>query len=117
MADSEAAILRRELTAMAAELARIRQEFSELKKKYAELEKENAGLRARLAMYENHNMPTSTTSLYNGERKKFREKRGEDPGGSPGDAARGKKRGPPAGHTGVSHGNVPPAPAGARSLC
>ena len=52
-------------------------------------------------------MPTSTPSLYNDARKKFREQRGGDPGGGSCDAARGKKRGPLRGHRGVSHGSRP----------
>ncbi len=85
----------------------LEKELSIVKKENADVKKENAELQARLALYESPNMPTSTPSLYNDARKKFREKRGEDPGGSPGDAARGKKRGPPCGHHGTSHGNRP----------
>lgn len=107
MADSEAAVLRRELAAAITGLDKLKQEFAGLGERYAALEKENAGLRARLALYESPNMPTSQPSLYNAERKRFRESRGEDPGGNPGDGARGKKRGPPAGHAGVSHSNAP----------
>ena len=83
------------------------EKISGLEKELSIVKKENAELQARLALYESPNMPTSTPSLYNDARKKFREKRGEDPGGSPGDAARGKKRGPPCGHHGTSHGNRP----------
>ncbi len=88
-------------------ISKLEKELSDIKKENSDTKKENTKLQARLALYESPNMPTSTPSLYNDARKKFRERRGEDPGGSPGDTARGKKRGPPCGHRGVSHCNRP----------
>ncbi len=78
-----------------------------LEGKIATLRAENATLKGKEAFYESPNMPTSRPSLYNGARKGFRERRGEDPGGSPGDAAKGRKRDPPANHAGASHSNRP----------
>ena len=62
-----------------------------------------ASLEARLAVHENPNAPSSTRALFNTERNAFRNKRGSR--GSDGEAKKGghKKKGPPAGHPGVSH--------------
>ena len=84
-----------------------------------EMRKEIDEMKRKLAYYESENMSTSTLSLYNKRRAKFRRRRGEDPSGGPGEKARqgdgggggqkltknGKKIGPPAGHRGVSHHN------------
>ena len=51
----------------------IKKEFSDIKRQLSDIKKENARLQARLALYESPNMPTSTPSLYNDARKKFRE--------------------------------------------
>ena len=64
----------------------------------------------RFAMHDSEHSPSSTNSTYNAERDKFRESRAEkeqtgsgydktDPEDVP------KRRGPPKGHTGVSHNN------------
>ena len=97
----------------------------------ANLKNENANLKARLAYYGSANMSSSTTSLYNAKRKKFRKRRGEKISGSPGEKTKGDSKegeesngsqdpdggdgrqgkaariGPPAGHAGVSHGGKP----------
>lgn len=84
-----------------------------------EMREEIDEMKRKLAYYESENMSTSTLSLYNKRRAKFRKGRGEDPAGGPGERARqgggggggekpaknGKKAGPPAGHEGVSHHN------------
>ncbi|MCE2498620.1 MAG: transposase [Nitrosopumilaceae archaeon] len=89
-------------------------------------------MKRKLARYESENMSSSTTSLYNHERGKFRARRGENPAGGPGEkimsgdgdgpdddssgngvstaapenlTKNGKKIGPPIGHRGVSHHN------------
>ena len=89
-------------------------------------------MKRKLARYESENMPSSTTSLYNRERGKFRARRGENPAGGPGEkigrgddggggqdddgggggnpasaslTKNGKKLGPPVGHKGASHNN------------
>ena len=57
---------------------------------------------ARLAVHENPNAPSSTRAMFNAERNAFRNKRGSR--GSDGAAKDSpKKKGPPAGHPGVSH--------------
>ncbi len=56
------------------------EKISELEKENSDIKKENSELRAKLAMYESPNMPTSISSLYNMAGKKFREQRGKDPG-------------------------------------
>lgn len=120
MGSGETAVLRREIATLHAGLDESRAEIKSLKERLEERDAEIARLRARLAYYEAPGMPTSQPSLYNAKRAKFRKSRGEDPAGSPGDrkepgggdggaAGRegGKKRGPPVGHAGVSHGNKP----------
>ena len=83
-------------------------------------------MRKKIAYYESENMSTSTTSNYNDARRIFRENRGENPKGGPGEkinnavedaddnggdectrGPNGKKIGPPIGHTGVSHHKPP----------
>ena len=72
-----------------------------------DLASDNARLKARLAVYENPNAPSSARSLFNAERNAFRSKRGSR-GSDGGDAKKGpKKKGPPEGHRGVSHSNKP----------
>ncbi len=48
------------------------EKISELEKENSDIKKENSELRAKLALYESPNMPTSTPSLYNNARRKFR---------------------------------------------
>ena len=128
MGDSDIATLRRDLDSASASICRLKQQMIEQGKQLAEKDKQLAEqdkqlaeqgkqlaekdrlikqLQAKVALYESPNMPTSRPSLYNDKRKKFRERRGENPGGSPGDGSVGKKRGPPEGHKGVSHCNTP----------
>ena len=108
----------------------LKNENNNLKNENARLKKDNARLEARLAFYGSANMSSSTTSLYNAARKKFRKGRGEKISGNPGEKIKGDSKegnggqdqdggsggggqekaariGPPAGHAGISHGNQP----------
>ena len=115
----------------------LKNENNNLKNENARLKKDNARLEARLAFYGSANMSSSTTSLYNAARKKFRKGRGEKISGNPGEKIKGDSKadekeddggnggqdpdggsggggqektariGPPAGHAGISHGNKP----------
>ena len=114
------------------ENANLKNENANLKNENARLKKDNARLEARLAFYGSANMSSSTTSLYNAARKKFRKGRGEKISGNPGEKIKGDSEGdggnggqgqdggsggggqektarigPPAGHAGISHGNQP----------
>ena len=119
------------------DIANLKNENANLKNENARLKKDNTRLEARLAFYGSANMSSSTTSLYNAARKKFRKGRGEKISGNPGEKIRGdseadeKEDGgnggqgqdgdnggdggqektariwPPAGHAGISHGNKP----------
>ena len=113
------------------ENANLKNENANLKNENARLKKDNARLEARLAFYGSANMSSSTTSLYNAARKKFRKGRGEKISGNPGEKTKGDSKegeesngsqdpdggdgrqgkaariGPPAGHAGVSHGGKP----------
>ena len=125
---SETALLRGELARLAAENRELREMTSRLEatlgRRVAALEAENDRLRLeidkrdrRMAKYENAHAPSSTGSLYSKERAAFRKKMAEDghldeeDGGGPepnggGDAEDGpSRRGPPAGHAGISHAN------------
>ena len=115
----------------------LKNENNNLKNENARLKKDNARLEARLAFYGSANMSSSTTSIYNAARKKFRKGRGEKISGNPGEKIKGDSKadekeddggnggqdpdggsggggqekaariGPPAGHAGISHGNKP----------
>ena len=119
------------------DIANLKNENANLKNENARLKKDNARLEARLAFYGSANMSSSTTSLYNAARKKFRKGRGEKISGNPGEKIKGDSEadekedggnggqgqdgdnggdggqektariGPPAGHAGISHGNKP----------
>ena len=126
MGDSETALLRREMAKMMAENRRLQDTIAQMK---AERDRTRAGLEEqidllmeriaeqdrRLAKYENPNAPSSTDSIYNKERDAFRKRLAEDEGwGRDGDAeggpepegrTAGRRRGPPEGHEGASHGN------------
>ena len=110
------------------EIRRMATEFNEFKAKSARSEKamterirqltlENDALKLqiaknsrRFAVHDSEHSPSSTNSTYNAERDKFRESRAKkEQAGSgydktdPEDVP--KRRGPPKGHTGVSHSN------------
>ena len=119
------------------DIANLKNENANLKNENARLKKDNARLEARLAFYGSANMSSSTTSLYNAARKKFRKGRGEKISGNPGEKIKGDSEadekeeggnggqgqdgdnggdggeektariGPPAGHAGISHDNKP----------
>ncbi len=108
MRDGEAAVLRREIATLHARLDEALAEIKSLKEALEDRDAEIARLNTRLACYEAPGMPTSQPSLYNARRAAFRESRGEDPAGSPGDKKEsggggpqaascegGKKRAPP----------------------
>ena len=74
-----------------AESRLLRGELRKAFERIRELEEENRRLRdemwemrRKIAYYESENMSTSTASIYNDERRRFREGRGEDPKGGPG---------------------------------
>ena len=139
MLDSEAAVIRMDLKKalirigeMESAMGKLQDDNARLKDENARLKKDNARLEARLAFYGSANMSSSTTSLYNAARKKFRKGRGEKISGNPGEKIKGSSEGdggnggqdpdggggdggrektarigPPAGHAGISHGNKP----------
>ena len=144
MLESEAAAIRMDLKRalirigeMESAMGKLQDDIANLKNENARLKKDNARLEARLAFYGSANMSSSTTSLYNAARKKFRKGRGEKISGNPGEKIRGDSEadekedggnggqgqdgdnggdggqektariGPPAGHAGISHGNKP----------
>ena len=128
MGDSETALLRREMAKMMAEIKRLQDAVARVE---AERDRIRAGLEEqidllmetieeqdrRLAKYENPNAPSSTGSMYNAERDAFRKRLAEEEGrGGDGSAkdgpepegrSAGRRRGPPEGHAGASHGNRP----------
>ena len=115
MTDSETVVLRKELRKALGKMEEQEKRITELKKLIAEMGDENAMLKSKLAYYESSNMSSSTTSLYNSKRKKFRKRRGEKISGGPGEKVEGGdgdgdgnkgKRGPPVGHAGASHHNA-----------
>ena len=71
MTESETVILRRDLVSAMKRMDRLERENTDLKKEIAQLRQKNT-------LYENCNMPTSTTSLYHNERNRFRQRRNED---------------------------------------
>ena len=116
------------------ENVRLKNENANLKNENARFKKDNARLEARLAFYGSANMSSSTTSIYNAARKKFRKGRGEKVSGNPGEKIKGSSEGdggnggqgqdgssgdgdggqektarigPPVGHAGISHDNKP----------
>ena len=124
--------LKNENTNFKNENTNFKNENTDLKNEIDRLKKDNARLEARLAFYGSANMSSSTTSLYNAARKKFRKGRGEKISGNPGEKIKGDSKeeggnggqdpdggsggggqekaariGPPAGHAGISHGNKP----------
>ena len=128
MGDSETALLRREMAKMVAEIkrlqdtvARVESERDRARTAFEEqidlLMETIAEQDRRLAKYENPNAPPSTDSIYNRERDAFRKQLAEEEGWGrdggakggpePEDDAAGRRRGPPEGHEGVSHGNKP----------
>ena len=138
MLDSEAAAIRMDLKRalirigeMESAMGKLQDDNARLKDENARLKKDNARLEARLAFYGSANMSSSTTSIYNAARKKFRKGRGEKVSGNPGEKIKGSSEGdggngghgssgdgdggqektarigPPAGHAGISHDNKP----------
>ena len=129
--------LKNENTNFKNENTNFKNENTDLKNEIDKLKKDNARLEARLAFYGSANMSSSTTSLYNAARKKFRKGRGEKISGNPGEKIKGDSKadekeddggnggqdpdggsgdggqektariGPPAGHAGISHDNKP----------
>ena len=75
------------------ENANLKNENANLKNENARFKKDNARLEARLAFYGSANMSSSTTSIYNAARKKFRKGRGEKVSGNPGEKIRGDSEG------------------------
>lgn len=128
MGESETALLRREMAKMMTEIKRLQDTVARVE---AERDRIRIGLEEqidllmetiaeqdrRLAKYENPNAPSSTGSMYNAERDAFRKRLAEEERrGGDGDAkdgpeqegrAAGRRRGPPEGHEGASHGNKP----------
>ncbi len=110
---SEAVLLRGELVAAHIMIFDQDNQIVVLKEQVASERAEKEKYKARLALYEGPNAPSSTKSQFNHRRNKYRKKhgaRGSDGSGSdrpvrPG--GKGRKRGPPAVHPGVSHANVP----------
>ena len=74
------------------ENANLKNENANLKNENARLKKDNARLEARLAFYGSANMSSSTASLYNAARKKFRKGRGEKVSGNPGEKIKGDSK-------------------------
>ena len=141
MLDSEAAAIRMDLKRalirigeMESAMGKLQDDNARLKDENARLKKDNARLEARLAFYGSANMSSSTTSIYNAARKKFRKGRGEKVSGNPGEKIKGSSEGdggnggqgqdgssgdgdggqektarigPPVGHAGISHDNKP----------
>lgn len=122
MGDSETALLRREMAKMMAENRRLQDASALMRaaydRKVAAFEEQIdllmeriAEQDRRLAKYENPNAPSSTGSMYNAERDAFRkrlaEEEGKGGGPEPKEGAAGRRRGPPEGHEGASHGNKP----------
>ena len=141
MLESEAAAIRMDLKRalikigeMESAMGKLQDDIVNLKNENARLKKDNTRLKARLAFYGSANMSSSTTSLYNAARKKFRKGRGEKISGNPGEKIRGDsgndggnggqgrdgssgdgdggqektaRIGPPAGHAGISHDDKP----------
>ena len=131
MLESEAAAMRMDLKRALIKIGEMESAMGKLQDDIANLKNENANLKARLAYYGSANMSSSTTSLYNAKRKKFRKRRGEKISGSPGEKTKGDSKegeasngsqdpdggdggqgkaariGPPVGHVGVSHGGKP----------
>ena len=70
----------------------LKNENNNLKNENARLKKDNARLEARLAFYGSANMSSSTTSLYNAARKKFRKSCGEKISGNPGEKIKGDSK-------------------------
>ena len=124
--------LKNENTNFKNENTNFKNENTNFKNEIDKLKKDNARLEARLAFYGSANMSSSTTSLYNAARKKFRKGRGEKISGNPGEKIKGDSKeaggnggqdpdggsgggghektakiGPPAGHAGILHGNKP----------
>ena len=121
MSSSEISLLRKELAMVVTENRNLQKKISENETAFASkitlLEMEMDLLRLELAerdrrleKYENSDSPSSTDSLYNAERTAFRKRMeredadGRQDGPEPKDGDK-IHRGPPAGHTGVSHGN------------
>ncbi|MDE0265890.1 MAG: hypothetical protein OXK17_02520, partial [Thaumarchaeota archaeon] len=128
MRDGEAAVLRREIATLHAGLDEAPAEIKSLKEALEDRDAEIARLNTRLACYEAPGMPTSQPSLYNARRAAFRESRGEDPVGSPGDRKEsggggpqaascegGKKRPPPPGGPPRGGPRTPPPPPAPRA--
>ena len=132
MLESEAAAIRKDPERALTKMGEMESAMEKLQDDNASLKKDIARLEARLAYYGSANMSSSTTSLYNAKRKKFRKRRGEKISGSPGEKTKGDSKegeesngsqdpddgggggqgkaariGPPAGHAGVSHDNKP----------
>ena len=74
------------------DIANLKNENANLKNENARLKKDNARLEARLAFYGSANMSSSTTSLYNAARKKFRKGRGEKISRNPGEKIKGDSK-------------------------
>ena len=115
MTDSETTVLRKELSKVLVRMEEQEKSITGLEKSNAEKDEEISMLKSRLAYYESSNMSSSTTSLYNSKRKKFRKRRGEKISGGPGEKVEGGdgdgdgnkgRRGPPVGHAGASHHNA-----------
>ena len=121
-------MVRSDIQILHEEIRRITTEFDEFKDKSAKSEKamtekirqltlENDALKLqiaennrRFAMHDSEHSPSSTNSTYNAERDKFRKSRAKkEQAGSAYDGTDtkdvSKHRGPPKGHTGVSHNN------------
>ena len=77
MTDSETTVLRKELSKVLVRMEEQEKSITGLEKSNAEKDEEISMLKSRLAYYESSNMSSSTTSLYNSKRKKFRKRRGE----------------------------------------
>ena len=134
MLESEAEVIRMDLKRALIKIGEMESAMGKLQDDIVRLKKDNARLEARLAFYGSANMSSSTTSLYNAARKKFRKGRGEKISGNPGEKIKGDSKadekeedggnggqdqdggggqekaariGPPAGHAGISHGNKP----------
>ena len=119
MKPSDITLLRKELVKVTTEYRNFQVKMSKLEasltKRMMLLEMENDRLRLELAArerrmetYENSDASSSTDSLYNAERAAFRKKMekedAQEDGPESNDEDRARK-GPPAGHAGVSHGN------------
>ena len=99
MLESEAAAIRMDLKRalirigeMESAMGKLQDDIANLKNENARLKKDNARLEARLAFYGSANMSSSTTSLYNAARKKFRKGRGEKISGNPGEKIKGDSK-------------------------